>query len=349
MELTVCICTHNRPWYLRDCLDGLRRQTAPAGSFAVLVVDSGSTGGAPAELARLVAAWPGAGLLRLERPGIGAARNAGACATQTPYIAYIDDDAVPAPDWLACILAALAEPGRPPALLGGRVLPRWLAPLPSWWPPRLLGVLSIVAAEGRGEYRTAEVPAGLEPYGANMVVHVLSLLAVGGFAENAGRFARLLLSDEEVQLAWRLQDAGHSVRFDSRIVVEHQIQPERLTPGWLLSRLFWQGMSTVQTRRVLRRPGAVWRELPRRLSVAVLCAPAAMLPRSSPRLIGLRWRLAYAAGFVYGTFAGVASVRLRAGYDVSGLRTAPARSGGCRDARPGAPLPDRPSNRVSGV
>ena len=106
---------------------------------------------------------------------------------------------------------------------------------------------------GSGEYRTPALPSGLEPYGANIVVHVPTLLAIGGFGRNSGRDGRGLLSDEEVQVAWRLQDAGHSVRYDLRIVVEHQIQASRLTPAWLLSRLYWQGVSTVRTRRQLGR------------------------------------------------------------------------------------------------
>ncbi len=88
------------------------------------------------------------------------------------------------------------------------------------------------------------------------------------------------------------------MRYDSRIVVRHQIQAARLTPGWLLSRLYWQGVSTVLTRRLLGRPGAVWRELPRRIAVAALMAPSGLLPRRSTRLVRCRWRLAYALGFI---------------------------------------------------
>jgi GT2 family glycosyltransferase len=298
MELTVCICTHNRPRYLCDCLGGLARQTAGQNVFAVLVVDSASTGDVPAELARLVAGAPNAGLIRVNRPGVSLARNAGAWACHTPYIAYIDDDAIPAEDWVAGILTAIGEAPSPPAILGGRVLPLWEAPLPPWWPPRLRGVLSIIEAEGQGEYGDPSLPPNLAPYTVNMVVNVLALLAAGGFHEAAGRSGTTLLSDEDVQLAGRLQQAGHSIRFDSRIVVHHQIQAARLTPAWLLSRLYWQGFSTVLTRRLLRQQAEVWRELPRRIAVAALCAPAGLLPRGSTRLIAARWRLAYALGFI---------------------------------------------------
>ena len=185
-----------------------------------------------------------------------------------------------------------------PALIGGRILPLWEAPLPAWWPSSLRGSLSIIEVEGRGEYRSFELPKGLEPYGANMIVHLPALRAIGGFGQHSGRMGDTLLSDEEVQLAWRLQAAGYSARYDSRIVVRHQIQAARLTPSWLLSRLYWQGVSTVLTRRALgisRRSGMSCRagsRSPRFL------APTGLVSRDSPRLLACRWRLAYAAGFV---------------------------------------------------
>ena len=297
-SVTVCLCTYNRPAYVRDCLAGLAAQTVGPERFRVLVVDSGSTRDAFATLAGIVAAHANARLIALERPGVSLARNAGAREVGSGFIAYIDDDAVPAPDWVERIIAAIREAPRPPAVIGGRILPRWEAPLPPWWPASLRGVLSIIETEGRGEYRSAELPDGLEPYGANITISVPAMLEAGGFGTAAGRRGDILLSDEEVQLAWRLQHAGHAARYDSRIVVHHRIQAPRLTPAWLLSRLYWQGASTVLTRRQLGRPGAVWRELPRRAAVALLCAPASLCRRESTRWIALRWRFAYALGFI---------------------------------------------------
>ncbi len=297
MDLTVCICTHDRPRYVRDCLDGLRRQTVSRDRFNILLVDSASSPETAAELAD-IATQNDARLIRIDQLGVSLARNAGAWAARTQFIAYIDDDAIPATDWVESILDAIIQPGRRPALIGGRILPKWETPLPPWWPASLRGVLSIIEHEGNGEYRTAAVPKGLEPYAANMVVHVLSLLAAGGFGGAIGRYGSSLLSDEEVQLAWTLQDAGYSVRYDSRITVHHQIQARRLEPAWLLSRLYWQGASTVLTRRLLQQPESVWREFPRRVLVAALLAPTCLIPRDSAFLLAARWRVAYATGFI---------------------------------------------------
>jgi glucosyl-dolichyl phosphate glucuronosyltransferase len=298
----VCLCTHNRPAYARDCLAGLREQTVEQARFAVLVVDSGSAASAHVQLASMVAESPNARMIALGHPGVSLARNAGARDAGDGYIAYIDDDAIPAPDWVERIIAAIQEAPRPPAVIGGRILPLWESPLPGWWPTSLRGVLSIIETEGCGEYRTAELPANLEPYGANIVMQVSALLEAGGFGTTIGRQGDVLLSDEEVQLAWRLQDAGHTARYDSRIVVFHHIQRLRLTPAWLLSRLYWQGVSTVISRRLLGHPGSVWRELPRRLLVVLACAPASLCRSDSPSWIGWRWRFAYARGFIRAAF-----------------------------------------------
>jgi hypothetical protein len=173
----------------------------------------------------------------------------------------------------------------------------------------LRGVLSIIEWEGSGEYRTAQVPAKLEPYGVNMVVQRRPLLEIGGFAEGLGRTAGRLLSDEDVQVSWRLQDRGYSAWYDSRIVVRHHIQGARMNPAWLIDRLYWQGASTVATRRVLGHPQSVWRELPRRMLVELLCLPVALVPKSSTRFIPMRWRLAYARGFTRMALCGEARKR----------------------------------------
>jgi hypothetical protein len=156
----------------------------------------------------------------------------------------------------------------------------------------------MVEWEGSGEFRTSEVPDRLEPLGANMVVQRAAMLEVGGFEERLGRRGNLLLSDEEVHLAWKFQQCGKSIRYDGRVVVRHRIQAWRLTPKWLITRLYWQGISTVATRRLLGTPDAIWQELPRRILVSILLAPAALIPKDSTWLLGLRWRLAYAKGFV---------------------------------------------------
>jgi glycosyltransferase involved in cell wall biosynthesis len=301
-SVTVCICTHNRPGYVADCLAGLARQTVGPDAYEILVVDSGSGGDVPAKLAVLTGQFSNARLIRVDLPGVSLARNAGALAALGDYVAYIDDDAIPAENWIEQIRDTILSVGGVPAMLGGSILPLWEAPLPTWWPRRLRGILSIIEVEGRGPYRQQGLLGDFAPYGANMVVHAEIMRSLGGFGDGAGREGASLLSDEDVQLAWQMQEAGYAVHYDSRIVVRHQIQAGRLTPEWLLRRMYWQGVSSVATRRVTTGRQSVWWSLPRRLLVALLLWPVVLMPSDSVRLIACRWRLSYSLGFVRAAF-----------------------------------------------
>lgn len=292
LDITIAICTRDRPFYLRECLAGLARQDR---LVPVLIVDSASGPEAARELRGLAAAHPGARVIRLERPGLSVARNAALAAVPGGYVAFLDDDAVPAPRYVPAIAEAVADAPRRPAVLGGRVLPFWEAALPAWWPEQLRGVLSLVEVEGRGELG---VDAGMEPCGANFIVDAALARSVGGFSEELGRDGTSLLSDEETLLMQRLARAGHLAWFDDRILVHHQIQAGRLRPEWLLRRMYWQGYSRVLSRRALGLDAELRAELARRLVLAALLAPLAAWSSRGTRGMAARWRRAYAAGFV---------------------------------------------------
>ncbi len=297
-SVSVVVCSHDRLDYVRACMDSLARQTVGCDGFEIILVDSGSPAPVAAAMRQIADDTPNARLVRLDLPGVSLARNEGARAASGDYVAYIDDDAMAMPDWIEQIQHVLAEHDCRPVVLGGKVVPVWEDTLPDWWPTSLRGVLSIIEHDGSGEYRTKAVPAKLEPYGVNMILRRDVMLQQGGFAETLGRLGLVLQSDEEVQLAWRLQNAGFSAIYDSRVVVRHSIQAKRFNVEWLLARLYWQGASTVRTRRMLGQAALVRRELFRRLIVELVTLPFTwIVPAYSTRLIAMRWRHAYASGF----------------------------------------------------
>ena len=67
----------------------------------------------------------------------------------------------------------------------------------------------------------------------------------------------------------------------------HQIQAARFRPDWLLARLYWQGFSTVLTRKTLGYRAAIWKELPRRLTVALSRAKRKMILVAARSVFGL--------------------------------------------------------------
>ena len=110
---TIAICTYNRiatlPRTLRS-LEALRGDF----SFEVLVVNGPSTDGTTEYLETC----PGIRVLQNPETNLSVSRNIAIANAAGKYISFIDDDAIPEPDWLELIVARLeADPGL--SALGG--------------------------------------------------------------------------------------------------------------------------------------------------------------------------------------------------------------------------------------
>lgn len=296
MPLSVIVCTHARPDYLRECLAGLAAQSRR--TFEVLVVDSAS----PLAEARQIAALAtnfGARLLRSASPGLSHARNLGLAAAGGVWVAYLDDDAVPDAGWAAAILDRIAVLPEGVAALGGRILPAWEEPLPAWWPPAFRGVLTIVEWDGAGLIGEG-LPSDVDIYGANMAFATAPLRAVGGFPEALGRIGNTLLSGEEVEVVMRLGAMGQRAFYDGAAVVHHSIQRDRLRPNWLLRRLLWQGATDAMRDRSPSKPGNGLHRLVGAAGRLVLQAPLLLWPARSSVLVRARCGAAYNLGYLRG-------------------------------------------------
>jgi glycosyltransferase involved in cell wall biosynthesis len=86
-DVSVVVCTRDRPELLIDCLAAIRRCDPPPGE--VIVVDSAST----TDQTRTVALDAGVLYERVERRGLDRARNRGWQSASRPIVLYVDDDA----------------------------------------------------------------------------------------------------------------------------------------------------------------------------------------------------------------------------------------------------------------
>jgi GT2 family glycosyltransferase len=118
LQVSVVIPTFERMDVLPEVLRALERQGG-APSFEVVVVDDGSRDGTPDLLARYEGGLP---LRSLRQPNRGpaAARNAGVAAATGELVAFLGDDTVPEPGWLASHVAAHQQRAkrRPLAVIG---------------------------------------------------------------------------------------------------------------------------------------------------------------------------------------------------------------------------------------
>jgi glycosyltransferase involved in cell wall biosynthesis len=229
---TVVICTHNRAHLLGRAVTAAHAEAVACGA-EVLVVDNASTDATPHVVADLARTHPRLRLAREPVLGLSAARNRGLAEARGAVAAYLDDDAVPRPGWLAALLAPYADPAV--ACTGGRVLLRFSAPPPPWLDAELASALSAYDL-GDTPRRLRWRPGDLFPFGANIAFRVAAARALGGFSTTVGpRGARLLVHDE-TDLCYRLDQTGAEVRYCPDAIVDHCILTERLTPGWMLAR-----------------------------------------------------------------------------------------------------------------
>lgn len=211
--VTLVIPTRDRPAGLARVLESVTEGAVPGGGAGILVVDDGSV---DADAVAEVARRHGARLLRRERPGgPAAARNAGWRAAGTELIAFLDDDcrSPGGPGWTAALLDHLLDPGV------GLVAPRIRAgrgEAPAW----LAAYERVRSPLDRGPRPAVVRPGGPVPFlpGAALVVRRSALEQLHGFDET-------LTVGEDVDLIWRLGEAGWTVRYEPAVIMSHPCRP----------------------------------------------------------------------------------------------------------------------------
>ena len=116
---SIIIPTYSRPGPLAACLQALSRLDYARERFEVIVVDDGSPTPPKAVVESLRDRLQLT--LHLQRhAGPAAARNAGAMRARGKYLAFTDDDCLPAADWLEALTARFERPAN--HLIGGRII-----------------------------------------------------------------------------------------------------------------------------------------------------------------------------------------------------------------------------------
>ena len=246
----------------------------------VVVVDDGSPDP--------VAAPPGAALIRRDvNGGPGAARNTALAALTSEFVAFLDSDCVPPPGWIGALAAHFSDP------LVAAVAPR----------------ITADAALDLGADPARVLPGGRVGY-----VPTAALVCRRSVLP---RFDESMRTGEDVDLVWRLHEAGWRVRYEPTVQVRH-IAPA--TWPARMARRYRYGTSAAPLAR--RHPGAVthlvlhpWPAatvaalLARRPSVALLAFTAGVLTTGRT----LRRAGVPRDGVVRATFTGVTQTWLGVG------------------------------------
>ncbi|MDA8297727.1 MAG: glycosyltransferase family 2 protein [Actinomycetota bacterium] len=233
ISVVICVYTEARWEEIRAAVASVGAQLLPA-LECLLVVDHN-----PALAERARRELSGCAVIESEGPkGLSGARNTGTAHARGEVVAFLDDDARAAPDWLARLAEAYERPEVVAA--GGLVIPDWVDSRPGWFPPEFDWV---VGCSHSGMPRAPEAVRNL--IGANMSLRRDVLVEVGGFAEALGRSGANTAGCEETELCIRATATrpDATVLYDPGAVVRHKVPPSRGTWSYFLRRCLGEGRS----------------------------------------------------------------------------------------------------------
>jgi glycosyltransferase involved in cell wall biosynthesis len=104
--VSVIVTTYRRPRSLAACLEGLRGQVRRADELLVVVHEADDESARHVDA--LATSWPALRRVPVASPGFLAALNAGLAAATQEIVAFVDDDAVASPEWIARLEATFA-------------------------------------------------------------------------------------------------------------------------------------------------------------------------------------------------------------------------------------------------
>jgi mycofactocin system glycosyltransferase len=239
-EVTVVVPVYADPERLRACLAPL------AGGPDVIVVDDGSPEPDP-----IAAVAEEIGARYVRHPtnrGPAAARNTGLQTATTTLVAFLDADCLPPAGFPGRLLDHLADPAV------GLIAPRIASSDRGRGP--------IAAYErARSALDMGPRPSLVRPYSTVWYVPSAAMLARRAALDRG--FDEGLVLGEDVDLVWRLHDAGWQVRYEPAVVVAHE---DRVHPAaWLRRRVAYnESVAPLLTRH------------PERVPVLFLSPPAAL-------------------------------------------------------------------------
>jgi glycosyltransferase involved in cell wall biosynthesis len=251
MKVAVVISTLNRSRLLKQTLESLLQQEGISGpDCEVTVIDNGSTDDTKAVVEGAFGKSEKFRYINEGSPGLHMGRNLGWRNTDAEIVAYLDDDVLLSPGWLAGIRSAFLEPEV--VLAGGPILPAFEAAIPDWldkmWKGqpagnRVLGELSILDL---GEKRKDISPYHV--FGCNFLIRRRVLVAANGFHPD-GMPAKLLKfrGDGETSISDFIKRNQWRTLYEPQVAIQHHVSKERATLSYFDRRWFAQGISDSYT------------------------------------------------------------------------------------------------------
>lgn len=225
-EVSIIIPTYNRSALLRDAVNSVLAQDSPT-TFEIIVVDNNSKDDTAAVVRSLMDQHPGRLSYIVEtQQGNAHARNRGVKTAGAPIVAFIDDDVTVESDWLTSLKNALDSRAEL-SFVGGKVLPEWATPPPSWLTPEHWSPLAVL------DYGPDElIIGGNSPRGlltANIAFRRSVFDEVGTFSPHLQRVKNAIGSMEDTEFLLRVCRSGKQGMYLPGMVARAPVDDERLS------------------------------------------------------------------------------------------------------------------------
>jgi len=225
--VSIVIPTYKRARALPVVIGSALDQTYPASSYEILVIDNNSPDDTARVIDDIAREHPGR-VWRLSetRQGVSYARQAGIDRARGDIIAFFDDDVHVSRNWLETIVDAFAKHPEIQCV-GGRVLPDWSVPPPSWLTPDHWSPLGLQDYGDRPMLASSTNPRGL--ISANLACRADVLRTVGGFSPALQRVKDGIGSLEDDDWNRRFWKAGYVGLYEPSLIAWTHVPPDRLT------------------------------------------------------------------------------------------------------------------------
>jgi len=295
-SLDVVICTYNNARLLRRTLESLTGQNSGAGGLGVLVVNNNCTDETDEVVKDYTARIPRLRSTHETRQGLTWARLCGVNSSTASWIAFVDDDCLLEPNWVANAISFASKTPECGAF-GGRVVLDWEEP-----PPAYVNSYRYAFAE---QDHGAALQRVEWLVGAGMVVNRAALERSGWVRKQLlqDRIGTRLVSGGDMEIALRIASAGLDLWYVPNCVLRHFIPRSRTSVGYL--RRLIRGLGAADTLcEAIKWPESYWSWVWNSLRVAAKESyyTARMAPRNMSHhgLIDLTIRVNFTLGRLSG-------------------------------------------------